>query len=235
MQRRKYSFWTHQPVYRRTHRITSFFFNALGKLESYGSENVPPHGGVLLVSNHVSLPDPVIIGTAVNRELHFMARHNLFRVPGLRWLIAALNAYPVHRGKADRTALKYTLSLLKTGNAVLIFPEGTRGAGGVLGKALGGASFIVYRANVPTIPVFLKGAEQMMPRNAKWLRPAKLNVTFGPPIDFTGILKIADKREAHRRIGEQIMQSISNLRDIQTHQQKGVLSPTKPQYDCGTN
>lgn len=218
MQRRKYSFWSDQPVYRRVHRITFFFFNTLGKLEAYGIENIPLQSGVLLVSNHVSLPDPVIIGSAVNRELHFMARHDAFRIPGLRWLITALNAYPVHRGEADRTALKHTLSLLKMGKAVLIFPEGTRSVDGVLGKPLGGASFIVYRANVPIIPVFLKGSEQMMPRNAKWLRPANLSVTFGPPIDFTEILKIADKREAQRRIGEQIMKSISNLRDKQTHQ-----------------
>ncbi len=229
MQRRKYSFRSDQPVYRRSHRITTFFFNALGKLESYGSENVPMQGGVLLVSNHVSLPDPVIIGTAANRELHYMARHDVFRIPGLSWLITALNAYPVHRGAADRAALKHTLSLLKMGKAVLIFPEGTRGVGGVLGKALGGASFIAYRANVPTIPVFLKGAEQMMPRDAKWLKPAKLSVTFGQPIDFKKILGIVDRREAQRRIGELIMHSIAKLRDKQEHLQKGVKSsPPNP-------
>lgn len=232
MQRRKYSFRTDQPVYRRAHRITSFFFNALGKLESFGSENIPQQGGVLLVSNHVSLPDPVIIGSAANRELHFMARHDVFRIPGLSWLITALNAYPVHRGAADRAALKHTLSLLKTGNAVLIFPEGTRSVGGVLGKALGGASFIVYRANVPTIPVYLTGAEQMMPRNAKWLRPAKLTVTFGQPIDFTKILEIADRREAQRRIGEQIMHSISSLQQKRENMKKGEpIPPTKRKYD----
>jgi 1-acyl-sn-glycerol-3-phosphate acyltransferase len=213
MRLQKYRFQTDHRLYRWSHRITSVFFDVLGKLESHGSENIPDRGGVLLLSNHLSFPDPVIVATAANREIHFMTRDDVFRIPFLSWLVAAHNAYPVRRGVADRAALKHTLSLLKAGEVVLIFPEGTRSVDGTLGKARDGASFIVHNADVPTIPVFLKGAEKMMPRNAKWIRPAKLSITFGLPLDFTKVRKIGDKRELYRRMGEQIMQSIAALRD----------------------
>ena len=211
MRRQHFGFWTEQPFYRWTQRTTSVIFDALGKLESHGNENIPRRGGVLLLSNHVSYLDPFIIGTAAHREIHYMARHDVFRIPGLRQFIAALNAYPVRRGAADRGALKHTLSLLKAGKVVLIFPEGTRSVDGTLGKAHDGVSFIVHSADVPTIPVFLKGT--ILPRNSKFIRPAQLSATFGSPLDFNEVRQIADRRELYRRMGEQIMQSIAELRD----------------------
>jgi 1-acyl-sn-glycerol-3-phosphate acyltransferase len=211
MRHQKFGFRTEQPFYRWTQRTTSVIFGALGKLESHGNENIPRRGGVLLLSNHVSYLDPFIIGTAANREIHYMARHDVFRIPGLSQFITALNAYPVRRGVADRAALKHTLSLLKAGKAVLIFPEGTRSVDGTLGKAHDGVSFIVHSADVPTIPVFLKGT--MLPRNAKCIRPTQLSATFGLPLDFNEVRQIADRRQLYRRMGEQIMQSIAELRD----------------------
>jgi 1-acyl-sn-glycerol-3-phosphate acyltransferase len=193
--------------------MTNFVFRLFGKLESYGYENIPRQGGALLMCNHVSYLDPFIIGAATTRELHFMARHNVFGIPLLGRLIVAHNAYPVRRGAADRAALRHTISLLKSGKVVLLFPEGTRSADGTLGKAHDGVSFIAHNANVPTIPVFLKGA--ILPRNAKWIHPTQLSATFGPPIDFTEVQKIADKRELYRRMSAQIMQEIANLRDRQ--------------------
>ena len=73
------------------------------------------------------------------------------------------------------------------------------------------ASFIIHHSGVPTIPIFLKGAERFMPRGAKFIRPAKLSVTFGPPIDFTGLKGIEQKRELYQRMSEQIRQSILAL------------------------
>ena len=213
MRRHNFGFWTDQLPYRWSHRITNFTFNVLGKLESHGNENIPRHGGALILCNHVSYLDPFIIGSAAHRELHFMARHDSFEMPVIGKLIAIHNAYPVRRGTADRAALRRTISLLKSGNVVLIFPEGTRSVDGTLGKAHGGVSFIVHNANVPTVPAYLKGT--ILPRSAKWIHPAQLSVTFGPPMDFTEVRQIEDKRELYRQMGEQIMQEIANLRDNQ--------------------
>ena len=136
-------------------------------------------GGALILCNHLSYMDPFIVGSAANRELHFMARHNSFDMPVIGRVIAAHNAYPVRRGTADRAALRHTISLLKSGNLVLIFPEGTRSVDGTLGKPHGGVSFIAHNAGVPAIPAYVRGT--ILPRNAKWIRPAQLTVTFGSP------------------------------------------------------
>lgn len=189
----------------------------MGHIETHGVENIPREGGVLLVSNHISLLDPVIVGSAANREIHFMARSNVFNVPLLGPLISVFNAYPVNRGRPDLGALRRTITLLKKGNAALIFPEGTRSFDGKLGKAHDGACFIAHRANVPTIPVYHKGAEKMMPRGSKRIRRAKLSVTFGKPIDFSHIVESEIKREMYQEMGVQMMGAISSLENHTLH------------------
>ena len=184
----------------------------MGHLEVQGVHHIPKEGGVLLVSNHVSFLDPVIVGSAANREIHFMARSTAFDIPGLGKLISAYNAYPVNRGAPDLGALRKTISLLKAGNVVLMFPEGTRSVDGTLGKARDGACFIADRAGVPTIPVFHSGAEQMLPRNSRRLRRAQLRVTFGEPLELVAE-EFETRREMYQQMGNQIMEAIADLRD----------------------
>ena len=205
-------FWTPRAFYRWGHRLTNIFCKTMGHLEAQGIHHIPREGGVLLVSNHVSFLDPVIVGSAANREIHFMARSTAFDIPGLGKLISLYNAYPVNRGAPDLGALRKTIALLKAGNVVLMFPEGTRSVDGTLGKARDGACFIADRAGVPTIPVFHSGAERMLPRSSKRLRRTKLSVTFGEPLDLiTG--EFETKRERYQQMGNQIMEAIADLRD----------------------
>ena len=211
MRYQNFGFWTDSVPYRWSQRITSFTFSTLGKLEQYGNRHVPREGGVLLLSNHLSYIDPFVISSTATRELFFMARDNVFGIPLIGRFLSAHNAYPVKRGSADRAALKHTIALLQCGNAVLIFPEGTRSRDGTLGKARAGVSFIVDKANVPVIPLFIEGTDCVMPRGSRWIRPAKLWTKYGPPIDFTKIRQIEDKRVMYQCMGEKIMKSISNL------------------------
>lgn len=205
-------FWTSRSLYRWGHRLTNLFCKAMGQLEVQGVHHIPTEGGVLLVSNHVSFLDPVIVGSAANREIHFMARSTAFDIPGLGKLISTYNAYPVNRGAPDLGALRKTISLLKAGNVVLMFPEGTRSVDGTLGKARDGACFIADRAGVPTIPVFHSGAEQMLPRNSRRLRRAQLKVTFGEPLELVAE-EFETRREMYQQMGNQIMEAIADLRD----------------------
>lgn len=188
-------------------------FDVLSHLESHGSEHVPRQGGVLLVSNHVSLLDTLIIGAATDRELHFMGANTFYRIPGFGWLLTKFNGFSIKRGTPDRQALREALSRLQTGKALLVFPEGTRSVDGRLGEMKKGVSFMIHHSGVPVIPVFIKGAERFLPRGAKFIRPAKLSVTFGPPIDFTGIEGIAQKQELYQQMSEQIRQAISVLKE----------------------
>src|SRR6516164_5983812 len=92
-----------------------------------GAANEPAAGPVVVVSNHLSDLDPLIVGAALKRRLRFMAKQELFRVPGVRWWISACGAFPVRRGEPDRQALRTALRLLERGGALVMFPEGTRG------------------------------------------------------------------------------------------------------------
>ncbi len=214
MRYQQFSFLTDSVPYRWTQRCLGAALTGLFKLEAHGNEHVPREGGVLLLSNHVSYLDPFIVGITARREFHFMTRDSIFNVPLLGKLLALHNAYPVKRGTADRRALKHTISLLKEGHAVLIFPEGTRSKDGNLGKARDGVSFIIQNADVPAIPVYLSGANYLMPRRSKWIRPAKLTTHFGPPIDFSESRKIEDKRLMYNSMSRMIMESIGALGGI---------------------
>ena len=205
-------FWTPRPIYRWGHRLTSLFCKTVGRLETHGVDHIPREGGVLLISNHVSFLDPVIIGSAASREIHYMARSNAFDIPGLGKLISVYNAYPVNRGAPDLGALRKTISLLQAENVVLMFPEGTRSVDGTLGKARDGACFIAHRAGVPTIPVFHSGAERVLPRNSKRLRRSKLSVIFGEPLELT-TEEFETRREMYQHMGNQMMEAIADLRD----------------------
>ena len=202
---------TDSLLYRSIRLIVRPLLNILGHLESHGTENIPKQGGVVLVSNHLSYVDPFIISAATNRVLHFIGAEETFRVPILGRLVTQLNGFPVKRGTPDRSALKEALSRLKTGKALLIFPEGTRSPDGTLGEIKNGVSFIIHYSDVPTIPVFLNGAERFLPRGSKFIRPTQLSVTFGGPLDFTTLKGIHTKQEMYRRMNEQIRQAILAL------------------------
>ena len=201
-----------KKIYRWTHKIAQPLLKKLVKFEIKGQEHVPPSGGAIVMSNHVSYLDPIFLGAAVPRELHYIARENLFRVKLWGDFIAYFNAFPIKRGKPDLQALRKTLSLLKENKLLLMFPEGTRSVDGTLGKALEGAGFITYRANVPVIPAFVKGTEIVLPRHAKGITRAKVSVSFGPAIELTELRSMRRAREAYKPIAQEIMKGIAALK-----------------------
>jgi len=148
-----------------------------------GRENVPTTGGAILAGNHVSYMDPVLLWEFSPRERpHFMAKSELFK--GLvGWMLKEFYAFPVVRGSADRTAIATATKFLEDGELVAIFPEGTRSSDGEAGEAHGGVSFIAMRAGVPVIPVAFVGTDKVLPRGQKLIRPARVTIKFGAPID----------------------------------------------------
>ena len=141
-------------------------------LEVYGVENIPRTPGLVLASNHFSTFDPPMIGSVVPREVHFMAKKELFESQPMRWLSVHLMAFPVDRSKSDMRAIKEALRHLKEGSAVGIFPQGTRKAADK--DALDGAAFLAQRADVPLLPA------------AIWREGRNFRVAFGEPITPQG-------------------------------------------------
>ena len=147
-----------------------------------GQEFIPATGGALVLSNHQSHLDPVLVGMACHRRLNYLARQTLFDIAPLRWLIRSLDAIPIDRAGTGLGGLKETLKRLKHEEMVLIFPEGTRTRDGELARFKPGFVALARRANVPLLPVGLDGAYQAWPRSRKLPRRGVVRIVFGPPL-----------------------------------------------------
>jgi len=204
-------------IYHIIHILTRPGFKSLFKFEVFGTENVPSTGGALLASNHASFADPVFLGASVNRNLHYMARASLFKPERIDRFLRSLNAFPVHRGAADRRAIRQALELLDSGNLLLMFAEGTRTYDGTLGKAQAGVGLIAHKTTAAILPVFLGGTLEVLPRKAKMLKLAKVTVSFGKPLDMAPYRASKGSREIYDSIGEELMAGIAELKDRSVH------------------
>ncbi len=165
--------------------LLRLLFRLYNRWEVAGRRHVPQTGGVLLIANHTSYADPPIVGAACPRPVHFLAKAELFRIPLLSGLIRRTHAFPVRRGGADRAALRQAIRLLREGKVLLIFPEGTRSPDGRLQELELGAAFIALSAPAQVVPVAIIGADHLLPRGKPILLPAKLRLSFGPPLDLS--------------------------------------------------
>ena len=192
------------------------------RLEVVSPGLVPATGPVLIVSNHVSVLDPPFVGAAAPRPLFFMAKEELFRIPLFGRLIRALNARPVRRDGSDTRALKAALAQLEEGRALLVFPEGTRGEEGQpLREGKAGVGMLAVLSGAPVVPVYVSGTGAALPRGRSVPRPARVRVTFGPPLHFKrdgrGGKRAGDdgRKEAYREAAQEMMRAIGQLRDQQ--------------------
>jgi 1-acyl-sn-glycerol-3-phosphate acyltransferase len=188
--------------------ICWFLFRVLFRLRIIGLENVPATGAII-APNHQSIWDIPLIGFILgSRRTHFMAKSELFQNPVFSWLIRNLLAFPVKRGAPDRTAIRYAIEILKQGDLVAIFPEGTRSKNGKLGEAEPGLALIAAKAGVPIVPVGISGSHLIFSKT-KWF-PC-LKVKFGNPI-LVDQSKNGDKG-SFDDVSACVMKSISELID----------------------
>ena len=147
-----------------------------------GLENVPATGAFVLAPVHRSNLDFALMSVLTKRHLRYMGKESLWKWPWFGKIIAAMGAYPVSRGKADREALRRTIEVLGEGDGLVLFPEGTRRSGPVVEELYEGAAFVASRAGVPIVPVGIGGTERSMPKGARFPRPVKVRVIVGPPL-----------------------------------------------------
>lgn len=158
------------------------FFRVYCRLETSGLENVPAEGPCLILPNHVSHLDPPLMGAAVPREIHTLARHDLYGVPGLTWFMRNHNVHPIRRGSVDRETIRLCVSIVSSGWPLMIFAEGTRSEDGRTQRPKGGFGMVIDELpGVPCVPFLISGTERALGRRALLPRPANVTLRAGEP------------------------------------------------------
>lgn len=178
---------------------------ALFRYRRFGLHNIPKRGGCLIVANHQSYLDPPFLGMCVyTRQFHPMARGGLFRSRLLRPALRGLNSLPVGQGAGETAAMKKAIQLLRAGEVVLIFPEGSRSPDGTLQPFMRGAALLIRRAGCPVVPAAIEGAFEAWPRGRRpRLWGNRVGVEVGAPIDHADLMS-QGADEAMRRLREEI-------------------------------
>ena len=182
-----------------------------------GRHHEPQAGPVIVVSNHLSDLDPLVIGSALNRPVSYMAKEELFKPPLLRWWVTACGAFPVRRGEPDRRAFRTALEVLRRGGVLVMFPEGTRGRDRTLRPPEPGAAMLALRTGAPLLPAAILGTDLVFPRDAHRLRRSRITVRLGAPIHLDGGSQLSGmdgsrrNREDVEEVGRLYMREIGRL------------------------
>jgi 1-acyl-sn-glycerol-3-phosphate acyltransferase len=186
-----------------------------------GRENVPSAGPLIVCPNHFATLDPPMVPAFLPRpDSWSMAKFEYFRKRWMRWLFTHYHAFPVVRHSADRVALRRSFDLLKAGQVLIMYPEGTRVEAGVLSKPEPGAGFIAQKAGCPVLPVALTGTRECLPKGARWPRRVPVKVRFGKP--FRVLQRRPDgRRVSHEEASDAIMLAIAELLPLE---KRGLFS-----------
>jgi 1-acyl-sn-glycerol-3-phosphate acyltransferase len=170
----------------------------VGLFKVVGVENVPKSGPLIICPSHSGTLDPPMVPAFTPRsDAWSMAKSEYFRGGITEFFFRSYQAFPVVRHSADRNALRRSFDLLKAGNALIIYPEGTRVESGVLAKPEPGAGFIAQKAACAVLPVGLVGTRECLPKGAHWPRRVPVSIIFGKPF------LVASKRDDGSRISHQ--------------------------------
>ncbi|MDX2213472.1 MAG: lysophospholipid acyltransferase family protein [Oculatellaceae cyanobacterium bins.114] len=177
---------------------------------SHGLEHIPHNGPLIVVANHASDFDPPLLSVCMRRPVSYMAKEELFRVPGLRQAIRLYGAYPVKRGSPDRSAIRAALAQLEAGWAVGIFLSGTRTPDGRIPSAKLGAAMVAAKAQVPLLPVSLWGTHRIVSKGSFLPRPVPVTVRVGQLIAPPH----STQREELAAVTQQCVDAIHALHDL---------------------
>lgn len=173
--RRNWTWWSFQM-------LAQVVFTTWLRFRARGLEHIPATGGGLILGNHASFLDPLLIGLPLTRPVSFLARDSLFRVPVIGWILRNTYVKPINRENASTAVIRETVKRLEQGFLCGMFPEGTRSETGEVGEFKPGFVALARRMDVPIYPVGIAGTQLALGRKSYFLKPYRVRVVFGMPI-----------------------------------------------------
>jgi 1-acyl-sn-glycerol-3-phosphate acyltransferase len=171
-----------RPVYWLARLILTPLIHAYFSLEKTGHRNIPRKGPVILAANHRSFLDPFIVGMCIRRPVYFVAKKELFDKRWQGWVLNALGAFPIKRGESDEESMATAKAVLDRGDALVIFPEGTRHRKGPLGRPKRGVGRLALETGAPVVPIAMIGTDRA--RRGFVIRPVWIRVRCGRPLTY---------------------------------------------------
>lgn len=197
--------------YRFCYRTSQVIAKTLFSFKVVHRERIIESGGVILAMNHESYLDPPLAGIACRRELHYLARKTLLKWPIIGPTLPWLNVIPVDQDRADMSALKSIIKLVRAGHATVIFPEGSRTLDGQLQPAQPGLGLVIAKTLAPVVPMRIFGAHRAFPRGGKPRFFTPITLVVGEPIYFTQDDLGGTGRELYQRLSERVMERIAAI------------------------
>lgn len=185
-------------LYRIAYLTSYLYFKIVHRWKIKGKKNRPGEGPLIIMANHTSVLDPPIVGSVMNRQVHFMAKEELFKNPIFERFLKGIGTFPVRRGKPDRKALKNAFKLLKNDKVICIFPEGTRHKPDNLGQAKAGAVMIALKSQAPILPIGIINTKNK----------ENLKISIGKPFTLDEYYNKKVKRDERKEVGNIIMNRI---------------------------
>ncbi len=168
------------------YRVVRFVAHAVNRIywrvEVEGADKVPATGPVVLAPVHRSFMDFFVVSEVSRRKIFFMTKEEMWRSRLLGSFLDAVGAFPVHREGADRLAVDRAQDVLERGDALILFPEGTRRSGPVVEELHEGAAFLAARTGAPVVPIGIGGTAAAMPKGSRFVRPVKVHLVVGDPL-----------------------------------------------------
>jgi 1-acyl-sn-glycerol-3-phosphate acyltransferase len=192
-------------------------FSTYFRWKVYEPGRVPRTGPAILAANHASLLDPPLVGAALKRDICYLARESLFRNPVFGALLRSWNVVPVDRDGGGAAGLRAIMDRLNEGNAVILFPEGTRTMDGALQPARSGIGLLAIKSSAPVVPIRVFGTFEAYGKEMRVPRPRPVAIKFGRPMDLDHWRAEAEScskarlKEIYHSTAEEIMASIARL------------------------
>ena len=201
-------------TYRLGYKLSGFIAKTFFDFRVYGRGKMIESGGCVLAMNHESYLDPPFAGLCCHRQIHFLARKTLLDWPVIGSLLPKVNVIPVDQARADMSALKTVIKLIKAGHCTIIFPEGSRTPDGQLQPALPGLGLIIARTLCPVVPMRIFGAHAAFPRGGRPRPFTPITIVVGDPIFFTADDLVGEKRDLYQRLSDRVMARIAAIENL---------------------